>query len=87
MVSRNGNDWTDKFQAIAEALARLRTRSATIDREVVHLTKKGTSSFGDLQEDLSAESSDRLTYVIFDLLALDDYVLIGCRPDDRKRVL
>ena len=87
MVARNGNDRTDKFQVTAEALKRLRVRSATLDGEVVRLTRKGTSSSGNLQKDLSKERSDRLTYVVFDLLALDDYVLTGCGLEDRKRVL
>jgi len=54
-------------------------RSAMLDGDIVHLNPDGTSSFGALLEDLSDEHPERLTYFLFDLLALDDYVLTGCR--------
>lgn len=65
----------------------LRLRSALLDGEIVHLKADGTSSFGALQEDLSAERPERLTCFVFDLLALDGYLLTGCALEDRKRVL
>jgi bifunctional non-homologous end joining protein LigD len=58
-----------------------------LDGEIVHLTPDGTSSFGALQDDLSEERPEHLTYFLFDLLALDGYVLTGCRLEDRKRAL
>jgi bifunctional non-homologous end joining protein LigD len=58
-----------------------------LDGEIVHLNPDGTSSFGALQEDLSEERPDRLSYSLFDLLAFDGYVLTGCKLEDRKRVL
>jgi bifunctional non-homologous end joining protein LigD len=58
-----------------------------LDGEIVHLNADGTSSFGALQEDLSEEHPEHLTYFLFDLLALDGYVLTGCKLEDRKRVL
>lgn len=87
LMTRNGNDWTDKFPAIVAALAGMGVRSAFFDGEIVHLGENGASSFSALQADLSENRSDRLTYFIFDLLALDGYILTGCRLDDRKRIL
>jgi bifunctional non-homologous end joining protein LigD len=87
LVTRRGNDWTEKFDPLVKALAGLKLRSAMLDGETVHLNPDGTSSFGGLQEDLSEERPDRLCYSLFDLLALDGYVLTGCKLEDRKRVL
>jgi bifunctional non-homologous end joining protein LigD len=87
LVTRNGNDWTAKFEPLVAALGKLKLRSALLDGEIVHLNPDGTSSFGGLQEDLSEERPDRLTYFVFDLLALDGHLLTGCVLEDRKRVL
>jgi bifunctional non-homologous end joining protein LigD len=87
LMTRNGNDWTDKFPALVAALAETGLRSAFLDGEIVHLGETGASSFSALQADLSEGRSDRLTYFVFDLLALDGYVLTDCRLDDRKRIL
>ena len=87
LLTRRGNDWTGKFEPLVNALAALNLRSAMLDGEIVHLMPDGTSSFGGLQEDLSEERPNRLTYFLFDLLALDGYLLTGCTLEDRKRVL
>jgi bifunctional non-homologous end joining protein LigD len=87
LMTRRGNDWTEKFGPLERALAKLNLRSAMLDGEIVHLNAEGTSSFGALQEDLSEERPERLNYFLFDLLALDGYVLTGCKLEDRKRVL
>jgi bifunctional non-homologous end joining protein LigD len=87
LVTRRGNDWTDKFEPLVGALTKLKLRSAMLDGEIVHLNPDGTSSFGALPEDLSENHSERLTYFLFDLLAFDGYVLTGCQLEDRKRVL
>jgi bifunctional non-homologous end joining protein LigD len=87
LMTRRGNDWTNKFAPLVGALAKLKLKSAMLDGEIVHLNPDGTSSFGALQEDLSEEHPEHLTYFLFDLLALDGYVLTGCQLEDRKRVL
>ncbi|PST18600.1 DNA ligase D [Mesorhizobium plurifarium] len=66
--TRNGLDWTEKFPAIAAALAELDCRSALIDGEVVALSESG-SSFSALQKALRTGASTRL--YAFDLLELD----------------
>jgi len=86
-MTRRGNDWTKKFNPLVKPLAGLKLRSAMLDGEIVHLMPDGTSSFGALQEDLSEERPGRLCYFLFDLLALDGYVLTGCKLEDRKRLL
>jgi len=45
LYSRPGNDLTDRFPLIVEALIRLRSRSCIIDGEAVACDDKGMSSF------------------------------------------
>ncbi|MCA1439744.1 DNA ligase D [Ensifer sp. IC4062] len=66
--TRNGLDWTEKFPAIASALAELDCSSALIDGEVVALSEEG-STFSALQKALRTGASTRL--YAFDLLELD----------------
>ena len=45
LYSRPGNDLTYRFTLIVEALARLRSRSCTIDSEAVACDDNGIASF------------------------------------------
>ena len=77
MLTRKGLDWTERFAPIAQALAKLPTRAAYLDGEMVVLGKDGVSSFADLQDALSTGQSGRLSYYVFDLLHLDGHDLLG----------
>ncbi len=66
--TRNGLDWTEKFPAIAAALAELECDSALIDGEVVALADEG-SNFSALQKALRTGASTR--FYAFDLIELD----------------
>ena len=44
-ISRNGNDWTEKFPALVETAQELGVKSAILDGEVVILQPDGTTSF------------------------------------------
>lgn len=68
LYTRNGNDWTDRFQQLVEPLGRLTTGSALIDGEVCAV-KDGRSDFASMQDAMS--SNVVLTYFVFDLLELD----------------
>ena len=45
LYSRPGNDLTDRFSLIVEALARLRSRSCIIDGEAVACDERGIAAF------------------------------------------
>ena len=86
-ITRNRLDWTDKFPALARALAMLPVESALIDGEVVALAPDGTSSFGALQDVLSRGDTAGLVFYAFDLLYRDGYDLTGAALEDRKAAL
>lgn len=69
LVTRNGKDWTEKYPAIADALAELGVESAAIDGELVAVDADGRSDFSALQG--AAASGVGLVYYAFDLLSLD----------------
>jgi bifunctional non-homologous end joining protein LigD len=68
--TRNGKDWTERFPAVAVALARLDVRNALLDAEIAVLDTGGRTSFSALQRYLT-ESRGELRAYLFDLLQLD----------------
>jgi bifunctional non-homologous end joining protein LigD len=89
--SRNRKNWTDRYPAVAEELARLPVESAIIDGELVVQLPDGSTSFQALQNLSRSKTPEagggRLLYYAFDLLHLDGRDLIGARLDERKRLL
>jgi len=71
LLTRNQQDWTHRFEPIAQAVAALPADTALLDGELVVENDKGISSFSLLQTDLKDGRRDRLVYYVFDLLHLD----------------
>jgi bifunctional non-homologous end joining protein LigD len=87
MLSRRGLDWTARFAPIATAGGKLKADTAYLDGEAVVLDERGISSFGGLQEALSAGDTRRMVYFAFDLLHLDGTDLNGLPLIERKAAL
>jgi bifunctional non-homologous end joining protein LigD len=85
--TRAGNDWTDRFPSIAEAIAALGIESGILDGEIVVLAQDGTSDFQALQNVMSAGRDDQLVYFVFDLPYFDGYDLTSVPLLERKAVL
>src|SRR4051794_29616750 len=47
--TRNGNDWTERFPSLADALGTLKAKAAVLDMEAVVLDSQGKSNFQALQ--------------------------------------
>jgi bifunctional non-homologous end joining protein LigD len=84
LLTRNGNDWTDRLPAVAKAVGQLYVDSAMVDGELVALDKDGISSFPALQAALSSGRDQDLVFYLFDLLHLGGWDLRGCALRDRK---
>lgn len=88
LVTRNKNDYTKQFTSIALIMKDFFVgRSMVLDGEIVVLDKSGKTDFQALQGYLNKSNKNSLTYIIFDILALDgedlrDYSLI-----ERKEIL
>lgn len=68
LCTREGHDWTGKFQAIARAATAL--RECIVDGEVVALDEQGVPTFAGLEAALSNRTTDNLVLQVFDLLFL-----------------
>ncbi len=75
LVTRNGNDWTDRFPALAEALEETLPTDSAIDGEIVVLGDDGLSSFSGLQNWLKTGKGFAPVYFAFDLVALDGQLM------------
>lgn len=84
LITRAGNDWTDRFSAVVEALSRLKIRNALLDGEVVNRTPDGDMTFHGLQQALSSGDQEHLHYYVFDALFLDGEDLRAKPLQERK---
>jgi bifunctional non-homologous end joining protein LigD len=87
LFTRAGNDWSDRFAPLCQALVTLGVRSAVLDGEAVHADENGTFSFHALQDALSRRKFEHLRYYMFDLLHLNGLDLRPRPLDERKSLL
>jgi bifunctional non-homologous end joining protein LigD len=87
LLTRRGNDWTDRFPGLARSISKLRLGSATLDGEVVVLDRSGRSRFTLLQQSLDAARDQDLTYFVFDLLRAGGADLRSLPLRDRRTKL
>ena len=81
--SRNDNDLSARFPAVAAAIARaVRAKSAVVDGEVCALDETGRSSFGLLQQGAGV-----LGFVAFDVLERDGVSLLDHTYLERRAAL
>jgi bifunctional non-homologous end joining protein LigD len=85
--TRNGLDWTSKFQVLTKDLALLPVKTAIIDGEVVVEDRNGVSSFIELKLELSRTRGDRFVLYLFDLLHLDGHDLRAVPFAERRALL
>ncbi|HET6498187.1 MAG TPA: DNA polymerase ligase N-terminal domain-containing protein, partial [Coriobacteriia bacterium] len=71
VLTRGGEDWSDRMGALARAAAALPATSALIDGEAVVFGESGLPDFGALQTALSEGRDERIVFLAFDLLHLD----------------
>lgn len=85
LISRNGKDYTRQFQSAAEALSAWACgRAMVLDGEMTVTDEAGKTDFQALQNYLRNPRTSNLTYIIFDLLALDGEDLREQSLLDRK---
>jgi bifunctional non-homologous end joining protein LigD len=87
LISRNGNDWTARFQAVADALETLPIKHAILDGEVVSLDASGVSNFQQLQNQMKRGKDESLVIYLFDAPHLLGYDLTETPLIERKQVL
>jgi len=83
IYSRNLNDLTGQYPAIAAALNRLKPSQFVLDGEIVALDARGRPSFQALQHRASGETA--IAFYTFDILSVNGRDLTGL-PLDARRV-
>lgn len=86
MLTRNGNDYTNKLKQVADSLKNIDYKNFVLDGEIVCFDQNGKSDFGLLQKSLK-ENKNNLYYCVFDLLALNGEDLREQPLIDRKQKL
>ena len=88
LITRNGNDYTKQFQDISDSFVDWAAgRTMVLDGEMVITDAEGKTDFQALQSYMRNSKGKNLTYIVFDLLALDGADLRGRRLIDRKETL
>ncbi len=87
LFTRNGHDWTERYQSVADALQDIGLKSALIDGEVVVQDGQGKTSFPALQDALATGATEKLVFFAFDLLYLNGYDLRQVPLANRKTTL
>ena len=70
ILTRRGNDWTDKYPAIANAIAGLPAHNAYLDGELCGVLPDGRTAFN-LIQNATDTGEGSLVFFLFDLLFLD----------------
>jgi bifunctional non-homologous end joining protein LigD len=82
LVSRNGNDLTERFRGIADAIPRsLKTPDCVLDGEVCALDEQGRPSFSAMQQ---GRAGTPIVYEAFDLLELEGEPLVDLPLAERR---
>jgi len=87
LLTRRGNDWTEKFPSIAEAAGELRIAEGILDGELVVLKRDGTTDFQALQNYVRLGQKATLFYCAFDLPWYGGYDLTRTPLIERKKLL
>jgi bifunctional non-homologous end joining protein LigD len=88
LITRNGRDYTGRFPGVASSLADWAAgRAMVLDGEMTVTDDAGKTDFQALQNAMKKAREQRLTYIVFDLLALDGVDLRGERLIQRKEAL
>jgi len=85
-MTRQGLDWSERYEAIVEAVRALPQDTLVLDGEVVALDADGHSNFALLQEALK-DGSNHLIFMGFDVLFAEGEDLRGETLEARKRRL
>jgi bifunctional non-homologous end joining protein LigD len=88
LITRNGNDYTSRFRDVADSLIDLAAgRAMVLDGEMTVADAAGKTDFQALQNYMKNPRAAGLTYIVFDLLALDGADLRGHSLIERKEKL
>jgi bifunctional non-homologous end joining protein LigD len=83
ILTRRGNDWTEKYPTIAKSIAGLPARNAYLDGELCGVLPDGRTAFN-LIQNATDTGEGSLVFFLFDLLHLDGENMTALPLVDRK---
>ena len=83
IITRRGNDWTQKYPAIAKTIAGLSAQDAYLDGELCGVMPDGRTAFNLIQNATDA-GQESLVFFVFDLLFLEGEDIRDLPLLDRK---
>jgi len=87
LVTRNGNDWTDKLGHLAAEVEQLGVRQAWLDGEIVVMNEAGVPDFNRLQDAIAGAGNGDIVFYLFDVPFLGDRDLREVPLQSRRAVL
>jgi bifunctional non-homologous end joining protein LigD len=87
LVTRNGNDWTDKLKPLQAELKRMKLPDGWYDGEIVVNDEQGRPNFGMLQLAFDGSNTASIVYFVFDAPFLRGYDLRDVPLEERRTLL
>ncbi len=87
LLTRNGNDWTDKLTSLAKDLAKIKLPDGWYDGEIVVLDDQGLPDFQALQGAFDRNKTSNIVYYLFDLPYCDGHDLRRLPLTERRAKL
>jgi bifunctional non-homologous end joining protein LigD len=87
LVTRNGNDWTDKLKPLQQEIRRMKLPDGWYDGEIVVHDENGKPNFNLLQLAFDGSNSAQIVYFVFDAPYFKGYDLRDVRLDERRPLL
>jgi bifunctional non-homologous end joining protein LigD len=87
LVTRNGNDWTDKLKPLQAELKRMKLPDGWYDGEIVVNDEQGRPNFGLLQLAFDGSNTAPIVYFVFDAPFLRGYDLREVPLEERRALL
>ena len=87
LITRNGNDWTDKLGPLQKEIRRMKLPDGWYDGEIVVHDENGKPNFNLLQLAFDGSNAAQIVYFVFDIPYHKGYDLRDVRLDERRPLL
>jgi bifunctional non-homologous end joining protein LigD len=87
LITRNGNDWTDKLKPLQQEIAKMKLPDGWYDGEIVVHDENGKPNFNLLQLAFDGTNKAQIVYFVFDAPYFKGYDIRNVRLDQRRPLL
>jgi bifunctional non-homologous end joining protein LigD len=87
LITRNGNDWSDKLGPLKKEIQRMKLPDGWYDGEIVVHDENGKPNFNLLQLAFDGSNRAQIVYFVFDAPYMNGYDLRDVRLDERRPLL